>query len=74
KTSTVGFLAGKALGENQKSLDEFIKGLGDGSINLYKGPIDYQDGSAFLKKGEEATAQQIWYMPQLLKGMEGPSA
>jgi simple sugar transport system substrate-binding protein len=73
KTSTVGFLSGKALGDNQKSLDEFIKGLGDGSINLYKGPIDYQDGSAFLKKDEQATDQQIWYMPQLLKGMEGSS-
>jgi simple sugar transport system substrate-binding protein len=74
KTSTVGFLSGKALGDNQKYLDEFVKGLGDGSISLYKGPLNYQDGSAFLKAGEQATDQQIWYMPQLLQGMEGPSA
>jgi simple sugar transport system substrate-binding protein len=73
-TSTVGFLPGKALGDKQKSLDEFTKGLGDGSINLYKGPLSYQNGSDFLKVGETATDQQIWYMPQLLKGMEGPSS
>jgi simple sugar transport system substrate-binding protein len=72
--STVGFLPGKALGDKQKSLDEFTKGLGDGSINLYKGPLQYQNGSDFLKAGETATDQQIWYMPQLLKGMEGPSS
>jgi len=73
-TSMIGFLPGKALGDKQKYIDEFVKSLGDGSINLYKGPINYQDGSTFLKKGEEATPQQIWYMPQLLKGMDGPSA
>jgi simple sugar transport system substrate-binding protein len=70
----IGFLPGKALGDKQKYIDEFVKSLGDGSINLYKGPLNYQDGSTFLKKGEEATPQQIWYMPQLLKGMDGPSA
>ncbi len=74
QTSTVGFLPGKASGENQKYLDEFVKGLGDGSINLYKGPINFQDGSTFLKGGEQATDQQVWYLPKLLKGMEGPSA
>ncbi|MBD3881897.1 BMP family ABC transporter substrate-binding protein [Phormidium tenue FACHB-886] len=74
ETSMIGFLPGKALGDNQKSLDEFVKGLGDGSINLYKGPLNFQDGSVFLKDGEEATDQQVWYMPQLLQGMEGPSA
>jgi simple sugar transport system substrate-binding protein len=73
-SSTVGFLPGKALGDKQKSLDEFTKGLGDGSINLYKGPLSYQNGGEFLKAGETATDQQIWYMPQLLKGMEGPSS
>jgi simple sugar transport system substrate-binding protein len=73
-SSTVGFLPGKALGDKQKSLDEFTKALGDGSIDLYKGPLSYQNGSEFLKAGETATSQQIWYMPQLLKGMEGPSS
>jgi simple sugar transport system substrate-binding protein len=73
-TSTVGFLPGKALGDKQKNIDAFVKGLGDGSIDLFKGPLNYQNGSEFLKAGEKATDQKVWYMPQLLKGMEGPSA
>ena len=73
-TSTVGFAKGKALtAENAATLDTFIKGLGDGSINLFKGPLNYQDGSVFLKDGETATDLQIWYLPQLLQGMEGSS-
>ncbi len=73
KTSMVGFNPGKALGDNQKFLDAFIKGLGDGSINPFKGPLNFQDGTPFLKAGETATDQQIWYLPQLLAGMKGSS-
>jgi simple sugar transport system substrate-binding protein len=73
ETSMVGFNAGAALGDNKKFLDEFIKGLGDGSINPFKGPLNFQDGTPFLKAGEAATDQQIWYLPQLLAGMEGSS-
>jgi simple sugar transport system substrate-binding protein len=73
ETSILGFLPGKALGENTKFMDEFIKGLGDGSIHPFKGPLNFQDGTPFLKAGETATDQQIWYLPQLLAGMEGPS-
>jgi len=69
----IGFLKGKALGENEKSFDDFIKGMADGSINLFKGPINFQDGTPFVKAGETATDQQIWYLPQLLEGMTGPS-
>lgn len=73
-SSAFGYIKGKALdAENEKFLDEFIKGLGDGSIDLWKGPLNFQDGSVFLKDGERATDQQIWYLPQLLEGMEGPS-
>jgi simple sugar transport system substrate-binding protein len=73
-TSAFGYLKGKALGaENEQFLDQFIKGLGDGSIILWKGPLNFQDGTVFLKEGEVATDQQIWYLPQLLEGMEGPS-
>ena len=73
ETSMVGFNPGTALGDNKKFLDEFIKGLGDGSINPFKGPLNFQDGKPFLKAGETATDQQIWYLPQLLAGMEGSS-
>jgi len=73
-TSAVGFAKGKALGgEHTEKLDAFIKGLADGSINLFKGPLRFQDGQAFLKSGEAATDLQIWYLPQFLEGMEGPS-
>ena len=72
-TSAIGFIKGNALGDNAKYIDEFIKGLGDGSISPYKGPLNFQDGTPFLKDGETATDLQIWYMPQLLEGMEGAS-
>jgi simple sugar transport system substrate-binding protein len=73
-TSAVGFVPGGALSKTaQASLDAFIKDLGSGKIQLLKGPLDYQDGTPFLKAGEVATDKQIWYMDQLLKGMAGES-
>ncbi|MCG8427656.1 MAG: BMP family ABC transporter substrate-binding protein [Chromatiales bacterium] len=73
-TSAIGFVKGAALSaENSAKLDQFIKGLGDGSINLFKGPLTYQDGKSYLKEGEVATDNQIWYLEQLLAGMEGVS-
>lgn len=72
-TSPIGFEPGQALGEQKKFLDQFIQGLADGSINLYKGPIKFQDGTDYLKDGEVATPVQIWYLPQLLAGIEGAS-
>ncbi len=73
-TSAVGFLKGPGMTDEWSAqLDEFIAGLADGSINLFVGPLNYQDGSVFLADGEKATDEQIWYMEQLLEGMEGPS-
>ena len=73
-TSAVGFVKGTALSADASAkVDTFIKGLGDGSIVLFKGPLNYQDGTTYLKDGEVATDLQVWYMPQLLQGMEGPS-
>ncbi|NLE99449.1 MAG: BMP family ABC transporter substrate-binding protein [Anaerolineales bacterium] len=73
-TSPVGFLKGPALTDEWSGqIDEFISGLADGSIKLFVGPMNYQDGTQFLAAGEEATDEQIWYMSQLLEGMEGPS-
>jgi simple sugar transport system substrate-binding protein len=72
--SAIGYIRGNALGdENGKFLDQFIAGLGDGSIDLWKGPLKLQDGTEYLKDGEKATAQQIWYLPALLEGMVGQS-
>ncbi len=73
-TSAVGFLPGPAMTQEwSDQVSEFIAGLADGSINLFVGPLNYQDGTPYLADGEVATDEQIWYMHQLLEGMEGPS-
>ena len=73
-TSPIGFVKGGALSpEASQGLDMFINELA-GGLNLWTGPINLQDGSAYLADGEVATDQQVWYMPQLLEGMEGQSA
>jgi simple sugar transport system substrate-binding protein len=53
-------------------LDEFIAALA-GGLNLWKGPLNLQDGTAYLKDGEVGTDLQVWYLPQLLEGMQGQS-
>jgi simple sugar transport system substrate-binding protein len=73
-TGAVGFSFGKGLSDaNKTTVQTFIKGLGDGSINLYKGPIALQDGTVYVKDGATATDKEIWYLPQLLQGMTGQS-
>ncbi len=73
KTS-VGYIFGPALSSQQKAqLEEFTAGLASGEIVLFKGPLNFQDGSVYLNDGEVATDSEIWYLPQLLEGMEGPS-
>jgi len=73
-TSAVGFNKGDALSdEAAKGLDAFIAELA-GGLNLWTGPINWQDGTVFLKEGEKATPQQIWYAPQLVEGIEGLSS
>lgn len=74
-TSMIGWLNGDALADDAAStLDSFIDGLGDGSITLFTGPLNYQDGSSFLGDGEVGTDPQVYYMKQLLEGMEGASS
>jgi simple sugar transport system substrate-binding protein len=69
----VGFNEGPALtAANKTTLDKFISDLA-GGLDLWTGPISLQDGTVYLKDGEVATPQQIWYLPQLLKGMTGAS-
>jgi len=74
-TSTVGFMAGTVLAAPVKQeLDKFIADLGSGKLNLFKGPLSYQDGKTWVQPGEAATDKQIWYMEQLLQGMAGQSS
>jgi len=74
-TSLVGFESGTALPAKAKQeLEQFIKDLGSGRVNLLTGPLSYQDGQSFVKAGETASDKQIWYMEQLLQGMLGQSS
>ena len=92
-TSAVGYIYGDGLTDDDKAmLDEFIAALGagamgeEGGLNLWVGPLNFQDGSVFLEEGETATPKQIWYQarnadeaasledvtpPQLLEGVTG---
>ncbi|MFP5259140.1 MAG: BMP family protein [Acidobacteriota bacterium] len=73
--SPIGFTEGEALTpEAKKALDQFIADLGTGKVNLYAGPLQYQDGTTFVQAGSVATDKAIWFCPQLLRGMEGASA
>jgi simple sugar transport system substrate-binding protein len=73
-TSAVGFQNGTALSStNAATLQQFITGLGNGSIVLFKGPLNWQDGSVYLTDAQIATDAQIWYSTQLLQGISGAS-
>ena len=72
-TSAVGFNKGAALSKTASdAVDKFVGELA-GGLNLWKGPLALQDGSQYLPGGAAATDQQVWYLPQLLQGMEGQS-
>jgi simple sugar transport system substrate-binding protein len=74
-TSAVGWVDGAALSaDNKAKLQEFISGLADGSINLWQGPLKFQDGTVFVGEGQTAEDKAIWYTPQLLEGIEGKSS
>jgi simple sugar transport system substrate-binding protein len=72
--TAVGWVSGLGLTpEMQADLDTFIAGLASGEINVWSGPIVLQDGTEYVPAGQVATDEQIWYLPQLLQGMDGPS-
>jgi simple sugar transport system substrate-binding protein len=72
-TSAVGFVNGNALSADAAAVvDTFVAELASG-LNLWKGPLNLQDGIEYLADGETATDYKIWYLPQLLEGMVGLS-
>ncbi|HKJ26358.1 MAG TPA: BMP family ABC transporter substrate-binding protein, partial [Anaerolineales bacterium] len=72
--TAVGWVDGPALtGDLKTNLDDFISKMASGDVNVWTGPLNLQDGTAYLADGEVATDAQIWYLPQLLEGMEGAS-
>lgn len=73
--SPVGFMPGAGLtAANKKALDAFVADLGSGKVDLFAGPLEYQDGTVFVPAGRTATEKELWFCPQLLRGMEGASA
>jgi len=94
-TSAVGYAFGEGLTEDETAqLEEFIAALAagaqgeEGGLNLWIGPLNFQDGTVFLEEGETATEKQIWFQaanadeaaspeevtpPQLLEGITGTS-
>jgi simple sugar transport system substrate-binding protein len=74
EVSAVGFDFGPALNEQDtKNIEDYIQRLANGESKLFVGPLNLQDGTPYLAAGEQATDDQIWYLPQLLEGMEGAS-
>jgi simple sugar transport system substrate-binding protein len=72
--TAVGWLSGPGLSEEgQANLDMFIAGLASGEINVWSGPLNLQDGTEYIAAGAAATDDEIWYLPQLIEGMVGPS-
>lgn len=72
--TAVGWRPGRALSDAAEAqVDDFIDDLGSGDVQLYVGPLDWQDGTPFLAAGEHASDVQIWYTPQLLAGIIGES-
>jgi simple sugar transport system substrate-binding protein len=75
ETSTVGFMPGAAMPPQVRpQLDAFTAAMASGQVNLFKGPLNYQSGKPFVKAGEIASDQQVWYMEQLIEGMSGQSS
>jgi simple sugar transport system substrate-binding protein len=72
-SGAVGFNYGPAMSADVKTQVQKFQSDLAGGLNLWMGPINLQDGTVYLKDGEKATPQQIWYLPQLLQGMTGKS-
>jgi simple sugar transport system substrate-binding protein len=72
--TAVGWVNGPGMpAESQAELDAFIASLASGEVNVWTGPISLQDGTEYVPAGNVASDEQIWYLPQLLLGMIGPS-
>lgn len=73
-TTGVGWIMGTGLtDEMEADLSAYISDLANGNVEVWTGPINLQDGSEFVAAGNVATYEEVWYLPKLLEGMEGPS-
>ena len=70
ESSMVGWNYGEGLDAVEKGrVSNFIEQLKLG-LNLFTGPLNFEDGSVYLEDGEIASDIDIWYTPQLLEGMK----
>jgi simple sugar transport system substrate-binding protein len=70
----VGWVNGPALSdEAAANLSAYIGLLASGDLAVWTGPINLQDGTAYIADGAVATDDEIWYLPQLPEGVDGPS-
>ena len=51
---------------------DFIQNI-NVSGSPFKGPLNYQDGKPFVQTGQTAKDKQIWFMEQLLEGIDSQS-
>jgi simple sugar transport system substrate-binding protein len=73
-TGAVGWVDGQGLSADAAAdLHDYISKLGSGEVAVWAGPINLQDGSEYIAAGAVGSDEEIWYLPQLLEGMEGPS-
>jgi simple sugar transport system substrate-binding protein len=81
--SIVGFEFGEGLtADAAAQLEDFIgrmqayaeDPMNADTVFLWQGPLYLQDGTTLLAdEGEAVDLLEIWYLPQLLQGMEGAS-
>tara|TARA_R110002072_G_C7968528_1_gene534551 strand:- start:2319 stop:3467 length:1149 start_codon:yes stop_codon:yes gene_type:complete len=70
ETSIVGYKHGEGMSTLEKiQVDKFISELKLG-LNLFTGPLYFEDDSIYLEDGEIASDIDIWYTPQLLKDIK----
>jgi simple sugar transport system substrate-binding protein len=78
----VGFVMGDAFPAARRAdLEDFIFDLEDYTRNqfvpvsfpLWQGLLRLQDGTVFAEDEELVNVLDVWYLPQLLQGMEGES-
>ena len=74
-SSSIGFIFGDALSAtSQAKLENIIESFDKDLTTLFKGPINFQDGTNYVPASGNPTLNDIWYTPQLLEGMTGDSA
>ena len=73
-STSVGWLNGPGLADAAAAdLADYIAKLSSGEVVVWSGPINLQDGTPYIANGAVATDAEVWYLPQLLQGMQGPS-